>query len=176
MSRFDFSTVPGWAWGIRPMNVVRQTVDCYLDKEMEELIAELGNQAHCERLAICFTIIALEALLEQELQDMTLHQRLNIERARLGYKFPITVKEIDAAEKESNSIPNTCPVACTLDGKTGIFALHNFEDGDVWLVRLDDHSDNWVTMRNATESDKRLIQSLHQGMYGLGDEDSWNPN
>lgn len=167
---FDFSTVPAWAWGIRPMNVVKQTVDYYMDKEMEELIAELGKQVHYERMAVGFTVIALEALLEQELQNMTLHQRLNLEQARLGYKFPTTMKEIDAAEKESNGIPNTCPVTCTLDGSPGIFALHNFEDGDVWLVRLHDHSDNWVTMRNATDSDKRTIKALYPELIKLGDE------
>lgn len=67
---FDFSTVPGWAWGIKPMNVVKQTCDYYLDKEMGELIAELRHQAHCERLAICFNVIALEALIEQK-KDLT---------------------------------------------------------------------------------------------------------
>ena len=40
--------------------------DYYFDKEMEELIVELRHQAHCERLAICFNVIALEALIEQE--------------------------------------------------------------------------------------------------------------
>lgn len=144
---FDFSTLLAWASGIRPMNVVKQTVDYY--------------QVHCERMAVGFTVIALEALLEQELQNMTLHQRLNFERARLGYKFSTTMKEIDVAEKESNGIPNTCPVVCTLDGSPGIFALHNFEDGDVWLLRLHDHSDNWVTMRKATDSDKRTIKALY---------------
>ena len=49
-----------------PLNVFKQTCDYYLDREMDELITELRHQAHCERLAICFNIIALEALIEQE--------------------------------------------------------------------------------------------------------------
>lgn len=100
---------------------------------------------------------------------MTLLQRLNIERARLGYKFPTTVKQVQASEKESNGIPNTCPVACTLDGKPGIFALHNFSDGDVWLVRLHDHSDDWVTQRVATDSDKLTIKALYPDILKLDD-------
>lgn len=88
---------------------------------------------------------------------MTLLQRLNLERARLGYKFPTTVKEVEASEVESNGIPNSCPVACSMDGKPGIFALHSFSDGDTWLVRLHDHSDDWVTQRVATDFDKQLI-------------------
>lgn len=60
----DFSRVPAWAWGVRPMNVVKQTCDYYLDKEMESLIEEFRRNAHCERMTICFTIIALEALMD----------------------------------------------------------------------------------------------------------------
>lgn len=88
-------------------------------------------------------------------------KRLWIQQARLGYKFPTTVEEVEASEKESNGIPNTCPVGCVLDGEAGIFALHNFSDGDVWLVRLHDYSEDWVTIRRATEADKRTIKALY---------------
>jgi len=100
---------------------------------------------------------------------MTLLQRLNNERARLGYKFPTTIKEVEASEIESNGIPNNCPVACTLDGNPGIFALHSFSDGDVWLVRLHDHSDNWITQRVATETDKQTIKALYPELLKLSE-------
>lgn len=177
--KFDFSTVPGWAWGIRPMNVVQQTFDHIMDKEFEALIAEIDYQIHCENLTRGFTVIALESLLSQEIQKMSLLQRLNLERARLGYKLPTTVKEVEICESQdeqsnadhSDGLPNTCPVACALDGQPGIFALHRFSDGDIWLVRLHDHSDNWVTMRTATDADRRTIQSLYPSTYRPSDED-----
>lgn len=92
---------------------------------------------------------------------MVLLKRLWIEQARLGYKIPTTVEEVEVSEKGSNGMPNTCPVGCQLDGVAGIFALHNFTDGDVWLVRLADHSDNWVMQRVATDADKRTIKALY---------------
>lgn len=66
---FDFSTVPGWAWGIRPMDVVKQTFDYIMDREFEALITEISHQIHCENLTIGFTVIALESLLSQEIKQ-----------------------------------------------------------------------------------------------------------
>lgn len=99
---------------------------------------------------------------------MTVYERLNIERARLGWKLPTTPKQVEAVEAaEKNdreaSFPNASkPVIMKINGEPTIVALHRFEDQDVWLVRLHDHSDDWVTVRRATDVDKDIIATTIQ--------------
>ena len=92
---------------------------------------------------------------------MQLNQRLQIQRVKLGWKFPETVNEVAVAENDAQikkaRFPTGEPVILELGGTPSIVALHSFSDGDVWLVRLQDYSEDWVTIRQATGNDKRAI-------------------
>lgn len=94
---------------------------------------------------------------------MTLRERLGIQQVRLGLKLPTTIEEVSIAENDEDGkqlFPNAShPVILYPNGAEAIYALHKFEDGDVWVVRLSDHSDNWVTIRRASEADKRAIEN-----------------
>ena len=94
---------------------------------------------------------------------MTLQERLGIQRVRLGLKMPATVLEVGIAENDEDgkqSFPNAShPVILHAGGNEAIYALHKFEDDDLWVVRLNDNSDDWVTIRRATEGDKRAIEN-----------------
>lgn len=52
----------------------------------------------------------------------------------------------------THGIPNLSEAG--MSQAVGAFvALHEFTDGDVWLLRLHPHTDDWVTVRRASDRD-----------------------
>lgn len=94
---------------------------------------------------------------------MTLRERLGVQQVRLGYKLPTTMAEVAVAENNDDgkrSFPNASPAVILYpNGVEAIYALHKFEDDDVWVVRLSDNSDDWVMLRRASEADVRAVEN-----------------